>query len=112
MYRYVAHLYLFLCLLASSEWAASTPSSTVDSQLIDPTRPIGYSSFQKQNESLKLQAIFWGGGRKEAIINGVAVKEGSSVGGKKIISIKKNEVMFESSGVIKVLKLRPSIFDK
>lgn len=81
-------------------------------KLRDPTRPLGYAISVKPEQSLLLQAIFTGNGRKEAIINGVAVKEGSRIAGKKILRIGNNEVVYDDDNTPRVLKLRSSIFNK
>ncbi len=78
----------------------------------DPTRPLGYSQAAIKMEQLRLQAIFYGSGRKEAIVNGVAVKEGDRVHGKRIVQIRPREIVYDAAGSARVLKLRPSIFTR
>lgn len=82
------------------------------SALLDPTRPIGYTSVRKEEVDLNLQAIFFGNGREEAIVNGVAVKVGDKVHGKKIVRINNDAIVYEAKGLQRTLKLRPSIFKK
>lgn len=104
---------LFLLLLAFPLVAASQTGQR--EKLLDPTRPLGHrvqSSPSQQEESLNLQAIFFGAGRKEAIVNGKSVKEGDYVAGKKIIAIRANEVVYSSGGAQSIIKLRSSFFDK
>lgn len=78
--------------------------------MVDPTRPLGYSAKHKAQSELKLQAIFWGNGRKEAIVSGLSVKEGDQVFGKKIVKIKEDAVVYEKNGGFFTLVLRPSIY--
>ncbi len=78
--------------------------------LVDPTLPLGYSTKGQQQSALKLQAIFLGGNRKEAIVNGVSVKEGDSLQGKRIVKIKHDAIVIEKNGGLRTLVLRPSIF--
>lgn len=87
-------------------------SACAQEKLRDPTRPLGYAVSAKSEQSLILQAIFTGSGRKEAIINGVAVKEGDTIAGKKILRIRSNEVLYDDDSTPRVLKLRSSIFNK
>ncbi len=101
-------LLVFCFFVFFTEYAVSEKPEPV---LQDPTRPIGYSN-KGVSESLRLQAIFFGGGRKEAIINGRAIQEGDSVSGRKVVAIKKDHVIYESRGAYTVLKLRQSIFEK
>ncbi len=78
--------------------------------MVDPTRPLGFSAKQKVQSELKLQAIFYGNGRKEAIVSGISVKEGDRVHGKKIVRIKEDAVVYEKNGGRYTLVLRPSIY--
>ncbi len=80
------------------------------SRLKDPTQPLGYNASVKRKPSLKLQAIFLGANRKEAIVNGQSVKEGDTVLGKRIVKIKQKEIVVENSSGRFTLVLRPSIF--
>ncbi len=78
--------------------------------LVDPTLPLGYSGKGKQQSALKLQAIFLGDNRKEAIVNGVSVREGDRLQGKRIVKIKHDAIVIEKNGSFRTLALRPSIF--
>ncbi|MFL0799981.1 MAG: hypothetical protein K6L80_06015 [Agarilytica sp.] len=78
--------------------------------LVDPTRPLGYSAKGSPHSTLKLQAIFFGDDRKEAIINGRSVKEGDSIQGKRIVKIRHDAIVIEKNGGLRTLVLRPSIF--
>ncbi len=78
--------------------------------LVDPTLPLGYSAKGTQRSALKLQAIFFGNNRKEAIVNGVSLKEGDSIQGKRIVKIKHDAIVIEKNGGLLTLVLRPSIF--
>ncbi|MFL0808799.1 MAG: MSHA biogenesis protein MshK [Agarilytica sp.] len=78
-------------------------------KLLDPTRPLGFVS-KKSEQALNLQAIYFGDGRKEAVINGKLVGEGDVVYGRKIVAIRSNKVIYDVSGVKRSLTLRPSIY--
>ncbi len=91
--------------------AIETKKRTLDpTTLVDPTLPLGYNAKGKQQSSLKLQAIFLGDNRKEAIVNGVSVKEGDRLQGKRIVKIKNDAIVIEKNGGFRTLVLRPSIF--
>lgn len=87
----------------------ATSSAKKNEVLLDPTRPLGYAKKASEN-ALKLQAIYFGAGRKEAVINGKLMGVGDTIHGKKIVSIKANKVIYDASGVRRSLTLRPSIF--
>lgn len=97
---------LILIVLLTCEYVSAKELRAV----IDPTRPLGYRASSIQKSPLKLQAIFWGQGRKEAIVNGQSVKEGDSVQGKRIVQIKPQAIVYENNGGRYTLLLRPSIF--
>lgn len=77
--------------------------------LRDPTRPLSYSAPAEKQNTLALQAIFTGKGRKEAIINGLAVSEGDSIGSARIVRIEDKQVRYVLDGQTGILRLRPSI---
>lgn len=77
--------------------------------LRDPTRPLSYSAPVEKQNTLALQAIFTGKGRKEAIINGLAVSEGETIGSAKIVRIEDKQVRYVLDGQSHVLRLRPSV---
>ncbi len=109
----VCNLFLFrliLCVSILSVNASVFGKENSTGSLKDPTQPIGYSASAKRKPSLKLQAIFWGANRKEAIVNGQSVKEGDTVLGKRIVKIKQKEIVVENSSGRFTLVLRPSIF--
>lgn len=85
-------------------WAAEQEKS-----LRDPTRPLSYSAPAEKQITLALQAIFTGKGRKEAIINGLAVSEGDSIGSAKIVRIEDKQVRYVLDGQSGILRLRPSV---
>lgn len=91
---------------------ATTAEESKRSELVDPTRPLGHTAVASTIDSLVLQAIFFGNGRKEAIVNGIAVKEGSRVEGRRILEIRESSIVVQSDGATKVYRLRDSIFDK
>ena len=74
------------------------------SALADPTRPSGHRSVAKK-QALKLESILFGTARKVAVINGLAVTEGDSIGSAKIIHINKDSVTVNSNGRIAELML-------
>ena len=77
--------------------------------LRDPTRPLSYRAPAEKQNTLALQAIFTGKGRKEAIINGLAVSEGGSIGSARIVRIEDKQVRYVLDGQSHVLRLRPSV---
>lgn len=77
--------------------------------LRDPTRPLSYSAPAEKQITLALQAIFTGKGRKEAIINGLAVSEGDSIGSARIVRIEDKQVRYVLDGQTGILRLRPSV---
>jgi len=99
-------------MLLSSVWLINTVAAEEPKGWLDPTRPLGYSAVQKKENDLILQAIFYGSGRKEAIVNGIPVKEGDQVYGKRITRINPQEIVYETANGFRTIKLRPSIFDK
>ncbi len=99
-----------LLLVISGSLTANVNAASPATKLVDPTRPLGYRADGKKKQSLKLQAIFYGEGRREAIVSGVAVREGDVVRGKRILKIHANTVIYESAGRHHTLALRPSIF--
>lgn len=101
---------LILCVSILSVSASVFGNEKIAARLKDPTQPLGYKASAKRKPSLKLQAIFLGGNRKEAIVNGQSVKEGDTVFGKRIVKIKQKEIVVENSSGRFTLVLRPSIF--
>lgn len=101
---------LILCVSILSVSVSVFGDEKRSGRLTDPTQPLGYNASAKRKPSLKLQAIFWGPDRKEAIVNGQSVKEGDSVLGKRIVKIKQKEIVVENRSGRITLVLRPSIF--
>jgi hypothetical protein len=90
-------------------------ASPVESKVVplrDPTQPFSYSSKYSKREAPKLQAIFFGNGRKEAIINGTLLREGDRFGEHRVIKISSDRVSSSIDGVAQTLTLRSSIFEK
>lgn len=107
MYKIFALVVVLVAPVIAVHESVASPSAT---QLSDPTRPLGYRTGTTKKHGLKLQAIFYGEGRREAIVSGVAVKEGEVIHGKRIVKIQANAVIYESAGQRHTLALRPSIF--
>ncbi len=87
-------------------------ASTQVEKLRDPTQPLNYRAATKAASALKLQAIFLGGSQPKAIINGKTLVVGDVFDGKKILTIKENEVVYRSGSQTRTLKLRSSIYKK
>ncbi len=68
----------------------------VHADLRDPTRPPGYAADSNPNP-WELNAIFSSSDRKIAVINGVSVKEGDTIGNAKVTSINENSVVIDGS---------------
>ena len=100
-----------LCVLALPFTVSAQSADEV--ALVDPTRPVAFvaPSGQKQPEQnkLKLQAIFFGSGRQEAVINGQTVKVGDLVGQAKILAIGQGRVSFVRNGEKGELVLLPTV---
>jgi hypothetical protein len=81
--------------------------------LVDPTRPVAFvaptGKQQQEENKLQLQAIFSGGGRREAVINGRAVKVGDMVDQAKILAIGPGRVSFVKNGEKGELVLLPTV---
>ncbi len=107
MYKAFALAVVFFTFSAAAAISLASPTATT---LSDPTRPLGYVAGTAKKQTLTLQAIFYGNGRREAIVSGVAVKEGDVVHGKRIVTIQANAVIYESAGRRHTMALRPSIF--
>ncbi|MEE8057819.1 MAG: hypothetical protein V3T17_08295 [Pseudomonadales bacterium] len=73
--------------------------------LADPTQPSSYRAASKK-QSLRLESILFSAARKVAVINGIVVAEGDSIGNAKIIKIDKESVQVRSAGKIVKLVLR------
>lgn len=80
-----------------------------DRALRDPTRPLNYRAAVEKQDTLTLQAIFTGKDRKEAIINGLAVSEGETIGNARVVDIGEKQVRYIMDGKSHILRLRPSI---
>lgn len=71
-------------LLAIVTFALLGASAAQANELRDPTRPLDYRASDAgggQAEALQLQSILIGGGRKLAVINGRAHREGEAIAG-------------------------------
>lgn len=81
--------------------------------LVDPTRPVAFvapiGQKQQREHKLQLQAIFAGGGRQEAVINGQRVKVGDVVDQAKILAIGPGRVSFVRNGEKGELVLLPTV---
>lgn len=79
----------------------------------DPMRPPGWGRAVEINsispDKIKLQQILISQERKIAVINSKVVKEGQSIAGATIVKIEKNQIRIRSGGVIKVIKLLPTM---
>jgi MSHA biogenesis protein MshK len=104
--------FVSLCTLISA--LATAPAIAVEVlDLVDPTRPVAFVAtsndrVQAENQ-LQLQAIFFGSGRREAVINGQTVKVGEFVGQAKIVAIKAGGVSFIKNGEKGELVLLPTV---
>lgn len=98
-------------LLCGALWVI--PVSASDIPIADPTQPVNFvapKTRQAQAEQgLRLQAIFLGQGRAEAVINGRRVRPGDTVEQARIVAIHSGRVVYERGGVQAVLALRPTI---
>lgn len=83
--------------------------------LPDPTRPpaaalSGAAAPQEKGEGeAVLQAVLISPGRKEAMINGQTLSLGGRFGEARLIRIGEGEVVLETGGVLKTLKLYPAV---
>lgn len=103
--------WLFCGLLLAT--AVASANAAEETALIDPTRPVAFVApigVQKREEKkLQLQAIFSGDGRREAVINGRAVKVGDFVEQAKIVAIAPGRVSFVKNGEKGELVLLPTV---
>lgn len=106
--------YYFRFALGLASGCVALNLAALQKELRDPTAPLGYRSNTAltQAQTLQLQAIFLGAGRKEAIISGVIVKQGDKVMGKQVVTINPDNVVVRGASGDEVLKLRPSIFSQ
>jgi hypothetical protein len=79
--------------------------------LSDPTRPPGASAGGETDEGGggHLQSVILSGGRKLAIIDGVAYKVGERVGDARVLSIDAEVVRLRDAQGIRVLRLSPAL---
>lgn len=98
-------------LLCGALWVIPVFASEVP--IADPTQPVNFiapkSRQAKEEQGLRLQAIFLGQGRAEAVINGRRVRSGDTVEQARIVAIHSGRVVYERGGVQAVLVLRPTI---
>jgi len=101
-----------ICLACAALWAISVCAS--EPAIQDPTRPVNFVApktrqTQEQEQGLRLQAIFIGQGRAEAVINGRRLKPGDTVEQARIVAIHPGRVVYERGGVQVQLVLRPVV---
>ena len=79
--------------------------------LSDPTRPPGASAGGETDEAGggHLQSVILSGGRKLAIIDGVAYKVGERVGDARVLSIDAEVVRLRDAQGVQVLRLSPAL---
>jgi hypothetical protein len=79
--------------------------------LSDPTRPPGASAGGETHEAGggHLQSVILSGGRKLAIIDGVAYKVGERVGDARVLSIDAEVVRLRDAQGVQVLRLSPAL---
>lgn len=83
--------------------------------LPDPTRPpvaalSGTAALRQKGEGeAVLQAVLISPGRKEAMINGQTLPLGGYFGAARLVRIGEGEVVLETGGVLKTLKLYPAV---
>jgi hypothetical protein len=97
-------------LLCGALWVLPVLASDVPIQ--DPTRPVNFvapKTRQTPEQSLRLQAIFLGQGRAEAVINGRRLQPGDTVNQARIIAIHPGRVVYERDGAHAELILRPAV---
>jgi hypothetical protein len=88
------------------------PALASEAPIQDPTRPVDFNESgipQKQEQNLRLQAIFLTQGRAEAVINGRRLRPGDMVDQARIIAIGPGRVMYERDGTRAELILRPTV---
>jgi len=71
--------------------------------LQDPTKPSNFRKVESAASTFQLESILISGYRRVAVINGVAVAEGETISGAKVVAIEKGSVRIFSNG--SVLKL-------
>lgn len=81
--------------------------------LIDPTRPVAFvapaGKVKKAEDQLQLQAIYSGGGRQQAVINGHLVNVGDKVGQAVIVAINPAGVRYKRNNEEGELVLLPKV---
>jgi MSHA biogenesis protein MshK len=90
MVKYIVSIGCFICIMV----AFASP-------LRDPTEPpIGISIVDSKegHEGIVINSIIVSRARRIALINGEYVKAGDMIGGKKVISIRRNYVLFSQNG--------------
>ena len=108
----VSILFSLSCIVVAVEGVNSgsdTQNTAKNEVLSDPTRPLHYAVKQKKTISLNLQAVIKKGGVKQAIVNGVVLREGDIYKSHQIKRINEKSVLYEINGVTKTLRLRPSV---
>lgn len=82
-------------------------------ELLDPTRPIAFVDSRKgaleAERALQLQAIYYGENRREAVINGRAVKVGDMLDQVRIVAINPGRVRYIKNGKEGELVLLPPV---
>ena len=81
---------------------------------VDPTRPPSATAGAADQEQggRQLQSILFSGGRKIAVIDGIAVPLGGKVGEGRIVRITETEVTLRTGDEVEVLKLYPTVEKK
>lgn len=100
-------LKLIFLIAASLIFTSTVP--VYGNTLRDPTTPLSYSPVRAGKPKLQLQAIYYGSTRKEAIVNGQLVKEGSQVAGVEITRISSNKVYYKQGAQTGALVLLPKV---
>lgn len=104
----------FVWRLCAALWILPATATESETPILDPTRPVNFVApktrqGQAQEQSLRLQAIFWGPGRAEAVINGRSLRPGDTLERARIIAIFPGRVLYERGGVQAELVLRPAL---
>jgi MSHA biogenesis protein MshK len=81
--------------------------------LTDPTRPPSAAAEsggeQQEASALRLQSVLLSPRRKVAVINGVAVPLGGTIGEARLVKITETEAVLKSGNETEVLKLFPGV---
>lgn len=109
-YAPLLHSPIILACAALLAGMAGSAATVANEPLLDPTRPLAYSSGESEEKSAPtLQAIFLRDSGHQAVIDGRIVDIGDAIGGMRVQSIGRNKVRLVNGEAVRELQLRPSI---